>query len=578
MKRILLLAFILIFLFTSVGCKKNVENTSSVASTTSGIIFASDPDADNESDNISSGEDNSSTDSDTESETDSTTDNSGEENDTNTDTSSSDTSADTSGSSKPSTDNNNTSHTTSNGNENSNNTDNSSSDKSDSSIENSSESESSNQSDTNSNTSSNGSNQNTSGNVSSSNSTSQESNSGNGSGNESNTDKQPTSSNDSGNYPDPKPQQPDEDYTKIECRKVSDNEWKNVELVSNSNKLYIALTIPSDWEIKDDGFIYKKGLQIGTISSKAPGTALEIFESGSKNEGTVLFKKSVEKHNADGLNVFKRIFKASEASVSGANNLHITVNYSELDNHATEKVFNSLSHRGIDRKVPEIKNESKKFLILGNSFISSSMIGEFLSDMLITDGAKYAVETKNISSAEVSDFASDTTLINSIKNGEYAYVLQCGFYTDEKSWGSADTEGPLKKIIDACSVSDTGLIVFPAHNESAPVINRALEKYTDLYCINWKSEIDNLINSGIGESSPTSLTVADFCENDELKHSTPLAGYVGAHMIFRNIFGTVPPVLSATAPLSMTDINAKLNNYPLTGIVPGKSIVYKYYI
>ena len=32
----------------------------------------------------------------------------------------------------------------------------------------------------------------------------------------------------------------------------------------------------------------------------------------------------------------------------------------------------------------------------------------------------------------------------------------------------------------------------------------------------------------------------DFCIDDQHKHSTPLAGYVGAHMIYRAIFGEIP--------------------------------------
>jgi len=547
MKRISVLLLILLFAISAVGCKNNKEDLTTNPTTTSGIIYASDPDStdgNNSSDNNSDSSEN--------------------ESDTDNDTQSDNTVSDS--------DNLNNNSNSSNNDGNTNNS------------QNNSGGNVNEQGDNNGNGLNNGNNSSvTSG-------TNSDTNSDNTSDNNTDTNNNNSDPNNDADNPDnsnpsnttgdnsSSATNGEEDYKSIDCRKIADNEWTTIELVSNSNKLYISLSVPSDWVISDDGLIYRNDIQIGTISSKSPGTANEVFEQHSKNEGTVLFKNSIEKFVLNGVNVYKRNFKASEASVTGANNLHVTVNYSELDNNATSKIFNSLSYCGIDRKIPTIENNSKKFLILGNSFITSSLIDVFLSDMLITDGAKYVVETKTINNAEVADFASDSQLINSIGNGEYAYIFQCGFYNDLKSWGSADAEGPLKTIIDACNKSDTGLIVFPAHNESSPVINRALEKYTDIYCINWKNEINNLINSGIGESSPTSLTEADFCQNDNYKHSTPLAGYVGAHMIYRNIFGKVPPALSATAPLSMSVINSKLNNYSTTGIVPGKSAIHKYYV
>ena len=68
--------------------------------------------------------------------------------------------------------------------------------------------------------------------------------------------------------------------------------------------------------------------------------------------------------------------------------------------------------------------------------------------------------------------------------------------------------------------------------ENGRVISSATSSHPDLVCLNWKAEIDALIQTGIDKW--------EFCRDDEHKHSTALAGYVGAHMIYRALYGTPP--------------------------------------
>ncbi len=368
------------------------------------------------------------------------------------------------------------------------------------------------------------------------------------------------------------------EYKKINCRSLNNNEWKTIELVVKNNKFYTKLDIPNDWEIESDNTITRSGIPIGKISTKASDSSAKTYEENSRNNADLVFKHSIKKYKVNNKNEYKRNFSASRLSLSGSENLFLIIDYAQLDNSAAKKLYNSFSYLGIERTMPAVANSSTKFLILGNSFIQNSKISDFLSDMLITDGKGYTVDTRVIGGAEVSNFAEDTELINKIKSGEYAYVFQGCFYSDNNSWGSETTEGPLKTIIDACNISNTGLIIFPAHNEPIAVINRAMEKYNNIYCINWKEEINSLINSGIGDNSPSGLTEADFCIDDFYKHSTPLAGYVGAHMLYKNIFGTMPPPVSENAPLSMSMIDSKLLRYSSTGLIPGQSKILKYYI
>jgi len=360
-------------------------------------------------------------------------------------------------------------------------------------------------------------------------------------------------------------------YKDIICQRIPENGWKTVELVSETENLCISLSIPKNWEI-NDGKIMKNGKQIGNIQTNAPKNSKNSYEIFSLNSATTVFRRSIEEYSIDGKIEYKRLFKVSNYSETvGKNIFFITVNYNEIDNSAATKMLSSFSYLGKERILPEIKNDSKIFLILGNSFLNTSKIADFLSDFLITDGGNYAVEIRF--GGTIVDFANDQTLISEIENGNFAYIFQCGFYFNNAH--NVTVTEAFKTILDACQKSDTALAAFPAHNEHNVEINNVLQAYDNLYCLSWKEEINSLIESGF---SATTLTQNDFCINDNFKHSTPLAGYVGAHLIYRNIFSKIPPDLSDTAPLDMGTINSKLLTYPSTGIVPGKAKIIKYYI
>lgn len=95
------------------------------------------------------------------------------------------------------------------------------------------------------------------------------------------------------------------------------------------------------------------------------------------------------------------------------------------------------------------------------------------------------------------------------------------------------------------------------YKENIVNVQKAINEHFDTAVLSWKNEINALIDSGVNYD--------DFCINDVHKHSTPLAGYVGAHMIYRSIFKTTPPSLSDNAPLTNEYVNTKLNNYIASG-------------
>lgn len=193
--------------------------------------------------------------------------------------------------------------------------------------------------------------------------------------------------------------------------------------------------------------------------------------------------------------------------------------------------------------------DSSSILILGNSFIGTSDIGNVLREMLRVNGKGCAVSAISRGYARVETYIKDAALMDAIRDGTYDAVFICGFY------GAAEVQnlGILKK---ACDESFTELIIFPAHNENATHVATAMNTYPSLVCLHWKNEVEGLIENGVDRW--------DMCINDSHKHSTPLAGYVGAHMIYRAIYGELPtkPMKSA---LSQSYVDLILGNYAYVG-------------
>ena len=108
-------------------------------------------------------------------------------------------------------------------------------------------------------------------------------------------------------------------------------------------------------------------------------------------------------------------------------------------------------------------------------------------------------------------------------------------------------------MVDNCQRSNTGLIIFPAHNEFEKAIKEADALYDYAHLLDWRNEINMLLDSGVAAS--------DLHENDSFWHTKSLGGYVGAHMIYRSIFEKTPPKLTKSAPLSNSEVRLKLGDY-----------------
>ena len=135
------------------------------------------------------------------------------------------------------------------------------------------------------------------------------------------------------------------EYINISCRNVGNDEWKTADVsVNGNNQFYLNLSIPSDWEITDD-IIKRNGLQIGVISEKLVDTSAATYEKSEKNDSndtSVLIRSSVEKYEINGTSQFKRFFKVTKFSDKNGTNICIYVDYAELDDAASNKLYNSI--------------------------------------------------------------------------------------------------------------------------------------------------------------------------------------------------------------------------------------------
>jgi len=186
--------------------------------------------------------------------------------------------------------------------------------------------------------------------------------------------------------------------------------------------------------------------------------------------------------------------------------------------------------------------------VFGNSFIWTSKICEIFNEISEDNGQ--TTQLLDYSHRYIDLFSSEG--VAALKEEGITTVLICGFY-------SADMLNDIFTIYNQCDIVGIELVIFPAHNENRMLLNGVSVKYPDFYVLDWKAEIDMLIESGIDRW--------DMCVDDQHDHSTTLAGYVGAHMIYRAVFGEIPDSTKLSDTIAYSYIKTKLGNYVETGII-----------
>lgn len=327
------------------------------------------------------------------------------------------------------------------------------------------------------------------------------------------------------------PDDKDTSYNDIVCTKIINFSQVGFSVKGSNTLLYV--TIPKEWTLKnsDNGYsILKNSQTIGNVSTLAKSNdtskAVNVFYT-EITTGDIKVTHSIDRITSGNSSSYLRTLCYNYDDASGnRKSISLTFNYQEIDSSAAYKMITEVktntattnSNLGLLR----IEDERNKVLILGNSFINSSGIGSILQTMC---GNEVYVEAHSRGYAHVGTYTNDADMMQKIRGGNYSVVFICGLYDHL-------AVSDLKNMISVCEESNTKLAVFPAHNENQEKIEHAISLYPDTIFLNWKEEIDNLISTGID--------ISYFCIPDAHNHSTPLAGYVGAHMIYRAIFNKIP--------------------------------------
>lgn len=344
----------------------------------------------------------------------------------------------------------------------------------------------------------------------------------------------------------PETEPPIPDHTEVNCRSVKD--WKDFGFTWEGSEQILVISLPADWTIEpyeaDTYLLFCNGYEIGNISTSVPKPAVKKVVTDYFESGIYQLDYEVRLVTQGGGYVYRHVFACFLTTEEEDLRIFLEIDYDQLDATAAKYVAQSIgqgSRNDVPLRLSPIDNNgSNKILVIGNSFIYTSKIGTILEEWLKKEKT-YTLEAVSIGMASVEDYTA-APWITKIHNGTYAAVFMCGFY------GGNDVV-QFQWAIDSCAVSNTDLIMFPAHNESKTRVPEARATYPDVYFLDWQGKINALIDGGVD--------YWDFCVNDTHKHSTPLAGYVGAHMIYTTLFGEAPPDYTGTA-VSMSQVRQLL--------------------
>ena len=317
----------------------------------------------------------------------------------------------------------------------------------------------------------------------------------------------------------------------------------------------IGLPFYENWEQREDGeggrILLRDGKEIGRLISGAADDLEEwkdLDQKTSSSSAGLVINEYLEKSGTGATLRFRHRYTYSYREDGVFHRITLTVNYGELDKAAQDALRKEVEYgeHTVNPRLNELSElRDKRILVVGNSFIGTSQIGNIYNQIAERSGKEELMMAVSEGYATVKTYAESEYVINRIENGDWSAVFVCGFYTNMNR--------ELGIIKRACEKSGTKLIIFPAHNENRTMIESAKREYPDLLCLDWKREIDELIAQGRNKW--------DFCYDDEHLHSTPLAGYVGAMMIWRAIYGEMPSVDINDTYLPQDNYDAILGDY-----------------
>ena len=278
---------------------------------------------------------------------------------------------------------------------------------------------------------------------------------------------------------------------------------------------------PDGWVLRnaEDGsfHITREGRIVGNIRSTSDKDFVnwKTVASKSYEKDGVRAQRDIQRKGSGESLAFRYHFRYEFFEGDTCRQITLTAECAEISDSVAQAMLRAeLSSAKEERwgQLFVMGEEPDRILILGNSFIGSSQIGNILREMMTLSGKNCEVVAIARGYATASQYAADTAILDEIERGVYDAVFLCGFY------GSGNAQA-VATINEECKKSDTDLVIFPAHNEAESVFSAAKESNPSVLLMNWKGEIDAII-------AYRGLSKWDFCVDDAHDHSTPPAGYV----------------------------------------------------
>ncbi len=321
------------------------------------------------------------------------------------------------------------------------------------------------------------------------------------------------------------------------------------QFVENRNKYEAGIYLPEFWTTKESGKIYTHGdiiannIVVGecrvNISLFLDCLDWTIVKEIDSNEKMQVYSMQVKYENAS-VDIYRAVCNAQNISTF----IVIDIRQDAMNLDQFQKLVNKISarHDLSSNKAGAIdySNKSAKIIILGNSFIGSSEIQSVLQEIISANKKNLLIDVESIGYASVRTFADNEEISNRLHNDSYDFLFLSGFYGND--------EVSFNKLMNIKAAS-TKMVIFPAHNESP---NSPYEQFIispNAGIADWKGFVESLLDAGIDKFR--------LCINDQFFHSTNLAGYAGACLIYSYLYKSIPVSGTIEARIARD----QLNNY-----------------
>lgn len=319
------------------------------------------------------------------------------------------------------------------------------------------------------------------------------------------------------------------------AKNIPESECRQVSFYYRENKKGLVVSLPSAWSFKKSAVspniyeIMSGKTNIGKVivntmwNPSAEVDITAIYEGIEKTGQKRIYTYSNGKKSAT-----RCLFFFSElTSLSLITSFRIEVDACEMDDETATRILDTgriAFSSGMGKALLD-EGKDNRVLVLGNSFVVSSQIGQMLELMVRKAGLDTTVYPESRGYYSVSLYTQDTGLMKQIASGAYDVVFLCGFYSYSDVAAFSEFEATCKK-------GGATVVITPAHNEPH-YYGEAAAQYPETAIANWKELINILISSGYPESY--------FCINDTYKHTNVIGGYAGACMLYTVLFNKKPP-------------------------------------